>query len=102
MQCRARGEGEHAGGDDADPQPGERPGAEPADHVGQFSRRGPGLREHLLYAGCEPFAVGAGIEGGRLSQHSVAVVQRDGDGAGRGVESEQEHRSRLVVGEWGT
>ena len=59
---------ERPGGDDADPQTGERTRSEAADHVGQVGRGRAGLVEDPGDARREMLRVASGVEGGRLGE----------------------------------
>ena len=94
-----RGDAEHlahgGGGDQTDPEPGERAGAEPGDDRAEVARPGAGLGEHRLDLRGEQFTVGPGVDRTPVRPHRDAV-RRDldqgrGDRGGRGVHHQYEH-----------
>ena len=83
------------GGDQADPQPGERPRAEPGDDRGQVARARAGLGQHRVDLRGEQLTVRPGVDRAPLRAGRDAVRrdldQRRGHRGRRGVHHEYEH-----------
>ena len=88
-------EGESPGRDDADPQPGERTRTEPDDDIGQLSGSPTGCGKDLGHPRGEVLGVASRVDRRGLGEDLRPVVDGDRDGAGRGVDGQEEHPDRV-------
>ncbi len=91
----AEGETEGVGGHQTDAQSGVGAGSDADDDAGDGVESEPGLGEHAVDGREQQLPVPARVHLARRGDDVRAVVQRDGDGGGCGIQSEQEHANSL-------